>query len=110
MENKTDTFGEITEIALVGEDGEQMLFEHVLTFMYENERYMALIPAEQANEEEAELVFMRIRPDKSKGDSYEVVDNEVLCEELFEVFAELVDEIENDTLENASKGEISIND
>ena len=51
MDNKNDTIGEITEIALVGEDGEQMLFEHVLTFMYENERYMALIPAEQSNEE-----------------------------------------------------------
>ena len=110
MDNKNDTIGEITEIALVGEDGEQMLFEHVLTFMYENERYMALIPAEQSNEEEAELVFMHVRPDKVKGDSYAVVDNEVLCEELFEVFCELLDEIENDTIENATKGEISIND
>lgn len=110
MEKNTDTIGEITEIALVGEDGEQMLFEHVLTFMYENQRFMALIPAEQANEEEAELVFMRITADKVKGDRYEVVDNEVLCEELFEVFGELIDEIENDGLENASSGEISIND
>ena len=110
MENRPDAIGEITEIALVGEDGEEMLFEHVLTFMYENERYMALIPAEQANEEEAELVFMHIIPDKAKGDKYEVVDNEVLCEELFEVFEELIDEIENDSLENVTPGEVNIDD
>ena len=110
MDNRPDAIGEITEIALVGEDGEQMLFEHVLTFMYENERYMALIPAEQSNEEEAELVFMHIEPDKINGDKYAVVDNEVLCEELFDVFCELVEEIENDKLENVSEGEVMVND
>ena len=110
MDNRPGSIGEITEIALVGEDGEQLLFEHVLTFMYENERYMALIPAEQSNEEEAELVFMHIEPDKANGDRYAVVDNEVLCEELFEVFCELADEIENDKLENVRDGEVSIND
>ena len=110
MDNRPDNLGEITEITLVDENGGEMLFEHVLTFMYEDERYMALIPAEQANEEEAELVFMHIEPDKAKGDKYSVVDNEVLCEELFEVFEELIDEIENDKLENVRAGEVNIND
>ncbi len=110
MNNKPDDLGEPIEITLVGEDGEEMLFEHVLTFMYENERYMALIPAEQANEEEAELVFMHIVPDKANGDRYAVVENEVLCEELFEVFEELIDEIENDTLENVREGEVRIDE
>lgn len=110
MDKNTDTIGEITEITLVGEDGEEMLFEHVLTFIYENERYMALIPAEQSNEEEAELVFMHIEPDKLNGDKYAVVENEVLLDELFDVFCELVEEIENDKLENVSEGEVNIND
>lgn len=110
MNSKPDDIGEMIEITLVGEDGEEMLFEHVLTFMYEDQRYMALIPAEQANEEEAELVFMHIEPDKAKGDVYSVVDNEVLCEELFEVFVDLIDEIENDKLENVREGEVLIDD
>ena len=110
MNNNQDDFGEVIEITLVGEDGEEMLFEHVLTFMYDDQRYMALIPAEQANEEEAELVFMHIIPDKVNGDKYSVVENEVLCEELFEVFVELIDEIENDKLENVREGEVKIDD
>jgi len=110
MKNKPDDFGEIIEITLVGEDGEEMLFEHVLTFMYDDQRYMALIPAEQANEEEAELVFMHIEPDKVNGDRYSVVENEVLCEELFGVFVDLIDEIENDKLENVQQGDVVIDD
>ncbi len=82
---------EIMEITLIGEDGEPIVFEHILTFMYEDERYMALAPADCADEEEEELVFMHVV--KSKGeDALEPVENEVLLDELFEVFCELIEE------------------
>ena len=82
---------EIMEITLIGEDGEPAIFEHILTFMYEDERYMALAPADSIDEEEEEIVFMHIV--KTSGeDSLEPVENEVLLDELFEVFCELMDE------------------
>ena len=82
---------EIMEITLIGDDGTPMIFEHILTFMYEDERYMALVPADLIDEEEEEVVFMHIV--KSGGeDKLEPVENEVLLDELFEVFCELMDD------------------
>jgi uncharacterized protein YrzB (UPF0473 family) len=89
-------FEENPTITLIGEDGESVEFAHVLTMMYENERYMALTPAfADEDDEEAELVFMHIV--KSGGeDVLEPVDNEVLLDELFDVFCELADEAEDE--------------
>ena len=55
-----EQYDDIMEITLIGEDGKPVIFEHVLTFMYEDERYMALAPADLIGEEEEGLVFMQI--------------------------------------------------
>ena len=87
MENYEDPM----EITLVDEGGNEITFMHILTFMYEDERYMALAPADTDEDaEEAEIVFMHIV--KADGeDGLEPVENEVLLDELFEVFCELLD-------------------
>jgi uncharacterized protein YrzB (UPF0473 family) len=91
MENVDETM----EITLIGDDGQPIIFEHILTFMYEDERYMALAPADFIDEEEEEIVFMHLT--KAKGeDALEPVENEVLLDELFEVFCELMDGDEED--------------
>ncbi len=109
MDITTNQDDGVVEITLVGDDGSEETFEHVLTFMYDNERYMALIPSGLANEDEAELIFMHIEPRKLDGeDAYAVVDNEVLQEELFQVFCDLIDEMESDS--DAEENEISISD
>lgn len=94
-------FEDASVITLVGEDGNAREFEHILTFMYENERYMALAPSDLINDEDAddddeiEIVFMRI--DKQNGeDALTPVENEVLMDELFEVFCELLEGEEED--------------
>lgn len=99
-------FEENALITLIGEDGKQEEFEHILTFMYENERYMALAPAEELNDEDAdedaeiEIVFMRI--EKVNGeDALKPVENEVLGDELFEVMCELLDEEDDASDEEA---------
>ena len=88
-------------VTLIGEDGNKEEFVHILTFMYENERYMALAPADEWNDEEAdeeaeiEIVFMHI--EKAGGeDALKPVENEVLGDELFEVMCELLDEDEDE--------------
>lgn len=89
-------FDENAVFTLIGEDGKPESFEHILTFMYEDERYMALTPAGSLDTEdpdedaEVEVVFMHIK--KVDGeDALEPVDNEVLGDELFDVMCELLD-------------------
>lgn len=86
-----ENYEEPMEITLIDEGGNEISFLHILTFMYEDERYMALTPADtNVDDEEAEIVFMHIV--KAGGeDGLEPVENEVLLDELFEVFCELID-------------------
>ena len=90
-----------TMITLVNEQDEEQDFVHILTCMYEDERYMALIPLDAAeaieddddidDEDEVEVVFARIK--KVNGeDALEPVENEVLGDELFEVFNSIIAE------------------
>lgn len=91
-----DAFNETPEsVILIGEDGTEEHFLHILTFPYEGKKYAALAPEEQADAEEPEVLFVRISGD-SKGDIYTPVENEVLLEELFVEFASLIDEIDGD--------------
>lgn len=85
-----------SEITLIDEGGNRISFTHILTFMYEDERYMALTPSDtDMDAEEADIVFMHIV--KADGeDGLEPVENEVLLDELFEVFCELIDEDEDE--------------
>ena len=102
METEYDT----TEITLIDESGKPVTFEHVLTFMYENERYMALAPADLIDEddEELELVFMHVVKENGE-DALSLVDNEVLLDELFEVFCSLMDEGEDAPEDDAEEEE-----
>lgn len=90
------------EVVLLDENGEEARFFHILTFLYEGERYVALEPvetdAEQSatgEEEEAEVVLMRIVRGED-GDTYQPVENEVLLDEVFGRFLELMDEMEEE--------------
>ncbi|MBQ1817885.1 MAG: DUF1292 domain-containing protein [Clostridia bacterium] len=101
MEQKPE---ENLTITLIDEQGSPAEFTHLLTFMYENERYMALTPVSDADAEEVEIVFMHII--KSGGeDALEPVDNEVLLDELFDVFCELTDEDGEEDEDGGEEGE-----
>ena len=83
------------EILLIDENGVETAFEHVLTFLYEKERYIALSPLEEADDDEAEIVLLRIESDNGE-DKYVSIDNEVLLNEVFDEFLELMDEMEDE--------------
>ena len=85
------------EVLLLDENGEEARFSHILTFLYEGERYAVLEPIEEgeefdADEAEAEVVIMQIQRGGDE-DTYLPVQNEVLLDELFGRFLELMDEI-----------------
>ena len=71
----------LDEVVLLDENGEAARFSHVLTFLHEGERYVALEPIEeggqtQDDDAEAEVVLMRIERGE-EGDTYRPVENEV---------------------------------
>ncbi|MEG1547178.1 MAG: DUF1292 domain-containing protein [Clostridia bacterium] len=85
----------INDVILTDEDGQDVTFEHLLTFLYEGERYVALSPIEQADDDEAEVVLLKIQNDNG-ADTYVSIDNEVLLNEVFDAFLELMDEYDGD--------------
>lgn len=92
--NVIDRIGE--DVVLLDEDGRENAFEHILTFMYEGNKYVALSPI--ADEEsamdadEAEVALFRIISENGE-DAYVSIDNEVLLDEVFAEFLDLMDEI-----------------
>ena len=90
-----ETMTEYEEVSFIDENGDEARFLHILTFNYEGGKYGALVPIEQIEEDEPEVLFVRITHD-SDGDAYIPVDNEVLLEELFAEFSELIDEMDED--------------
>jgi len=88
----------LDDIILLDEDGQEGHFAHVLTFLYEGGRYIALEPIEEGgdyDEEEAEIVLFRIVSDE-EGDVYEPIDNEILLQEVFDEFLSLMEEQEEE--------------
>ena len=67
MENTGKNDG-YDEIVLLDENGEEASFVHVLTFVYEGQKYVALEPAEQQDDEEAEVVLLKV--DTKDGQDY----------------------------------------
>ena len=51
---------EFEVVTLVDEDGQKENFAHVLTFNYEGQKYAALTPVEESDDDEAEIVLLRI--------------------------------------------------
>ena len=82
---------EFETVTLVTDEGEEVDFAHIMTFAYEGAKYAALVPEDQLDEDEPEVLFMRIDRD-DEGDAYIPVDNEVLLDELFAEFVSLLDE------------------
>ncbi len=80
-------------------DGKENTFEHILTFMYEGKKYVALSPIadeESAmDDDEAEVVLFQITSENGE-DTYVSIDNEVLLDEVFAEFLDLMDEINED--------------
>lgn len=97
MENKGINDG-YDEIVLLDENGEEASFVHVLTFTYEGEKYIALEPAEEQDDEDAEIVLLKVET-KDGQDYYSTIDNEILLNEVFDEFLDIVDEMEGEDSE-----------
>ncbi|OQB25330.1 MAG: hypothetical protein BWY11_00670 [Firmicutes bacterium ADurb.Bin182] len=92
MENK----GIFNEVELLDEEGKKVLFDHVMTFVHEGEKYIALLPLEEVDGVgHDEVVLMRIVR-KGSEDVYEPIGDDALLDEVFERFLELFEQMEED--------------
>ncbi len=81
-------------VVLLGEDGEEVEFEHLDTIEMEGNEYVILLPLEeQENEEVDEVVILKIEHNEDGEDSFITVDDE---EELNRVFEEFKKRMEDE--------------
>ncbi len=86
----------LNDIVLLDEDGQPSRFKHLLTFDYEGARFIALTPFSEQEDVEEEVIILQVKQ-KDGEDVYTTVESEVLLEEVFDQFLELMDEIEEES-------------
>ena len=82
-------------IELVDDNGETVQFEHLATLEHEGEYYIALMVLDEDHHEEddeGEVVIMKIAKDDEGEECYEYVEDENLQEVIFEKFLQLMEE------------------
>ena len=77
------------------DDGNVTRFEYMTTIDHEGELYVALMLAdedEEAEEEEGNVVILKIEQDENGEDIYVSIEDEALADAVFQKFLEMVDE------------------
>ena len=89
----------LSEVVLLDEVGDPVHFEHILTFIYEKDRYIALSPLlEEVDDEEGEAELILLKVEEKDGDeAYVTIESEVLLNEVFDHFLALMDELEEES-------------
>jgi uncharacterized protein YrzB (UPF0473 family) len=81
-------------VILIGEDGEEVEFEHLDTIEMGENEYVVLLPVdEQEDEEVDEVVILKVEHTEGGEDAFVTVDDE---EELNRVFEEFQSRIEDE--------------
>ena len=81
---------------LIDEEGNAVAFELLANLELEGKEYIALTPADAADEEECEVIMMSIETDENGEEYYDMVEDEDLQERLFNDFLKLIDESEDE--------------
>ncbi|MBO5973737.1 MAG: DUF1292 domain-containing protein [Clostridia bacterium] len=91
-------------IVLTDENGVEVELEHLDTVEYNDNIYMAFIPAEMKLEESYELIIMKV--EKEDGEDILVtLDDEDELDEMFQIFSERLEETFEDEDEKEAKKE-----
>jgi uncharacterized protein YrzB (UPF0473 family) len=86
-------------VQLIDEEGNEVAFEHLMTFEHGEGVYIALIDADtDPDAEEADVVILRIEEDAEEEGTYVDVEDEAELEAAFATFLALMEE-EDDEVE-----------
>lgn len=94
-QRKTGTISDesVDEVTLLDDSGNEVRFDHLMTFFHEGEKYIAFMPIDEVeNVGEDEVVLLHVVT-KNGEDVYETIENEVLLDEVFDTFLELFEEM-----------------
>ena len=91
-------------IEMLDDEGNQLKFEHLLTFEVEDDFFIAFTPVEKMEEfDVGEVLIMRIQEDDEGGDIYMPIESEKELDELWEIFQQLYYEDEEEDGEEEQK-------
>lgn len=79
-------------ITLTDEDGNEIELEHLDTVEYNNQTYMAFLPANAALDESYDLIIMKIELEENGEEVLVTLDDEDEESELFQIFSERLEE------------------
>jgi len=84
-----------TMIALVDDEGAEVVFEHIMTFEYKENVYIALVPQDgEGDADEEDVVFLRVEPDANGEDMYVTIEDDTELENVYLEFVQILDEDE----------------
>ncbi|MEG1559477.1 MAG: DUF1292 domain-containing protein [Clostridia bacterium] len=96
MSERIDDENIFDEVVLLDEDGKEAHFDHVMTFLYEKERYVALMPLdEDSGLSDDEVLILKIET-RNGEDIYVPVENDILLDEVFNEFISLLEDDDDD--------------
>lgn len=79
-------------ITLTDEEGNEIELEHLDTVEYNNQTYMAFLPADAALEESYDLIIMKVELEENGDEMLVTLDDEDEEAELFQIFSERLEE------------------
>lgn len=79
-------------IELIDEDGKEFRFDHLLTFEYENQKYIAMMPIDDVEGVgDDEVMIMQVESEGDE-DTYLPIEDENYLDRVFQEFLELWEE------------------
>lgn len=79
-------------VVLIGEDGEEVEFEHLDTIEMNGNEYVILLPLDEQDDEVDEVVILKVDHNEDGEDAFVTVDDEEELNEVFEEFKERMEE------------------
>ena len=84
-------------VELIGDDGEAVKFEHLMTLEHGDDLFVLLTPVEpETADEEGSVVVMRIDEDESGEDCYVIEEDEAVQEAVFNRFLDMLNEADDE--------------
>ena len=74
------------------ETGESISFEHLATIEHDGAQYIVITEVTEEEEEDCEVIIMKIGQDQDGSDIYTAVDDEDEQQAVFEKFLDLVEQ------------------
>ena len=78
-------------VELVDEDGNEVNFEHLMTLEHNGKQYILLVPIDDPDSSDEEVVILEIDTDDEGNDVYATVEDDEILDDVFEKYLEIVE-------------------